>query len=158
MLGEGGAELGRDAGHRVPEDLVHEVEGGAHLIRHRGADGAGALGEPEPGDLGAEPGQGVLALARQEIEAAQLPERLPDALELRQDGAALGLGRMGGQHQLDLEMPKEQRHLVGGHPRARSCATAAPSDSPIGAGWAARSRWRRAHTRCASSARLTRSK
>ena len=52
-----GLQIGVDPRHEIPEDLVHEVEAGAHLVGDRGPGGARAVGQPERGDLGLEPGQ-----------------------------------------------------------------------------------------------------
>ncbi len=59
VLGHRGVELEADPRQRVPEDLLDEVEPGAHLVGDGGAGGARALGEPERGDL--RPQRGDLA-------------------------------------------------------------------------------------------------
>ena len=52
-------------------------------------------------------------LPGQQIGVVQAAQHLADALELREHGAALGLGRMRGEHQLDPERAEERRHPLG---------------------------------------------
>ena len=100
-----------DGGHGVPEDRIHEVEPGPHLVGHGRTRGAGAIGEPERGDLGAQRRDLGRALAREQTGIVQAPQHLAHALELGQDGAALGFRRMRGEHQLDPEPVEERGHL-----------------------------------------------
>ena len=113
VLGHRGLELEGDPRQRVPEDLLDEVEPGAHLVGDGGAGGARALGEPERGDLRPQRGDLGVPLPGQQIGVVQAAQHLADALELREHGAALGLGRMRGEHQLDPEGAEECRHPLG---------------------------------------------
>ena len=115
MLAQRALEVRRDARQRVPEDGVHEIEARAHLVGHRGACRARPVGQPEGGDFGPERQRRGLTLARQEAGIAEAVQRLGDPLELRQHRPALGLGRVGGQHQLDAERSEQRRHLRGCH-------------------------------------------
>ncbi len=110
---DGGLEIGADARQQIPEDLVHEVEPGAHLVGDRGPGGAGPVGEPERGDLRLERLVELAPPARQQVPVEQPAEDLADALELREHGAALGLGGVRGQDQLDPERGEQGRHARG---------------------------------------------
>ena len=74
-----------------------------------------------------------VALAREQVGVVQPAQGLADALELREHGAALRLGRVRGQDQLDAQRRQQRRHPLAVTRRAPAArATASPTDSPIG--------------------------
>src|SRR3989442_13296005 len=101
MVAQRRFELVSDAWQRFPEDGVDEKEAPAYLARHRGADGARPLREPERGDLAAELSRLPLVLAREQIRIVEPPEALRDPLELRAHGPTASPGGMSRRHQLD---------------------------------------------------------
>ena len=81
-------------GSASQKTVVHEVEAGAHLVGDRGPRGARPVGEPERGDLGPERGQALASRSRgSRSGSCEAAQHLADPLELREHGAALGLGR-----------------------------------------------------------------
>ncbi len=72
------------------------------------------VGLPEAVQLGLERGDEGFALAGQEVGAVQLDERLPQAVQRVADGAAFGLGGVGGEDELDRKAVQQRLGLLGG--------------------------------------------
>ena len=52
---------------------------------------------------------------RQQITLVELAQVLADALQLRQDRAALRFGGMRREHQFDAQLIEQRRHLLARH-------------------------------------------
>ncbi len=102
MPGQRGLHVAVDGRQRVPQGCVEVEEAGAYLVGDGRPRGAAAVGDPQQGHFGCDLVDERLTLARQQVAHVQLGQRGGDAAQLGQHGAALGLGGVGGEDQLDV--------------------------------------------------------
>ncbi len=110
--GESARHVHLQTRERVEKRGVEIPKAGPRFIRHLRLRDAAAIGQPERSDLAFDLG-GIerFGLLLRELTATQ---DLGEALQLRQQRAALRFGRMRGEDQLDLQAVDERLHLCVG--------------------------------------------
>ncbi len=84
------------------------------LVEHGGALLLQGFSLPQTGQLGAQLAGEHLALARQQITAVGFGQGFAQAAQGVAHGAALGFGRVGGEHQFQLQLAQMGLHFFGG--------------------------------------------
>ena len=111
------AQSADDGGDGLPEGRLEEPQAGADLVDDAGTRRADRIGLPERGDLGVEPGDDALAPKRCQPRVVERAQAAGDALMGGEDGSPGRLGRVGGEHGLDVEPTCGVGELVTGHAR-----------------------------------------
>ncbi len=115
---QGGVVLGQRVGHvivdggqHVPQGVVEVEQAGAHFVGDGRAGGAAAVGDPQQGDFGRQPFHQRGALGREQVAHVEIGQGGGDAAQLGQNGAAFGLGGVGGEDEVDAQAVEELAHL-----------------------------------------------
>ena len=103
VLGQGPVQLAQVARQRLPQRLLEHQQAAADLVERRRPDPPDLVGLPAGGNLAAQRLDDGLPLPERQVRAVLLGQGAGDAVVLLQQRAADDLGRVGGQHQLDLE-------------------------------------------------------
>ncbi len=107
---EGGGHLGSE----VVERRLEVVEAVADLVHHVRSVGPGLLRLPERDELLPQRLERFALLLRGGRVQVEGVQQVRDARELREDGAPLGLRRVGGEHRHDEQPVEERLHLLRG--------------------------------------------
>jgi hypothetical protein len=97
---------------RLIKSRVEVPQAGARLVSHLGTGGAAAIGQPKAGDLALQSGwiRGGQAV---DLGVGPVAQDFSQALELGEQRAALGLGRVRGENQVNGNLVDELLHGGG---------------------------------------------
>jgi hypothetical protein len=122
---DGAGQLPVQARDQVEQHRVDPVQAVADLVDHRRWARTGLVGQPQRGDLLGEVALEVGAHLRGEALLVEPPQRRRGPAELRQHRAAVGLGRVGGEHRADRHLRQQRANCSASMPREASRSTAA---------------------------------
>jgi hypothetical protein len=129
------ADRADDRGDGLPERRLEEPEPGADLVDHARAYRTHRVGLPERRDLGVEPGDDPLAAERRQPGVVEGAQAARDPLVRSEHRPTRRLGRVRGEHGLDVESGRQHRQLVSPDPGAREHADGLgnrlPCDRPL---------------------------